>query len=69
MFLLLIKDKPSPSNVQSSLSNVQCPTSNVGRSILVGSPRELADKGIISQFVERDGISFDEKTLGIKVDK
>jgi hypothetical protein len=36
---------------------------------LVGSPRELADKGIISQFVERDGITFDEKTLGIKVDK
>jgi iron complex transport system ATP-binding protein len=67
--LWIIEDKPSTSNVQSSTSNVQRPTFNVQRSILVGSPRELADKGIISQFVERDGITFDEKTLGIKVDK
>jgi iron complex transport system ATP-binding protein len=33
----------------------------------VGTPRELAEKGALSRFIERDGITFDRATLQIKV--
>ncbi len=38
---------------------------NAGLSI--GNPRELAERGMISRFVERQGVSFDRETLCIRV--
>ena len=35
----------------------------------VGTPRELADKGVLSTFVEHDGITFDRNTLTIQISK
>ena len=33
----------------------------------VGSPRELATQGVLSRFIEREGITFDKQTLTIYV--
>ena len=33
----------------------------------VGTPRELADRGVLSLFVERDGIAFDRKSLSVRI--
>lgn len=33
----------------------------------IGTPRELADNGSLSRFIEREGIHFDPKTLKIEV--
>lgn len=33
----------------------------------IGSPRELADKGALSRFIEREHISFDKETLTISI--
>lgn len=35
--------------------------------LTVGTPRELADSGVLSQFVERDGIVFDRRTLTVRI--
>ena len=35
--------------------------------LTVGAPRELADKGVLSRFIERDGICFDKDTLQIRI--
>ena len=35
--------------------------------LTVGTPRELADDGTLSRFVERDGIVFDRQTLTISI--
>ena len=35
----------------------------------VGTPRQLADDGVLSRFVERDGIVFDRDTLTLRVVK
>ena len=35
----------------------------------VGTPRELADKGVLNTFIEHDGICFDTKTLTIQIRK
>lgn len=37
--------------------------------LLVGTPRELAEAGALSHFIERKGIVFDKATLTMKVDK
>jgi iron complex transport system ATP-binding protein len=33
----------------------------------MGTPRELADKGLLGHFVEREGIVFDRETLSVRV--
>jgi iron complex transport system ATP-binding protein len=33
----------------------------------VGTPRQLADDGILSRFVERQGIVFDKESLSVRV--
>jgi iron complex transport system ATP-binding protein len=33
----------------------------------VGTPRQLADNGVLSRFVERGDITFDRQTLAVKV--
>jgi iron complex transport system ATP-binding protein len=33
----------------------------------VGTPRQLADDGALSRFIERDGITFDRDTLALRV--
>ena len=33
----------------------------------IGTPRELAEKGVISRFVERPGVVFDKETLTIRL--
>lgn len=33
----------------------------------IGSPRELAEKGLLSSLIEREGITFDKNTLAITV--
>ena len=35
----------------------------------VGTPRQLADEGVLSRFVERDGIFFDPSTLSVRIEK
>ena len=35
----------------------------------VGTPRELADKGVLSTFIEHEGITFDADTLTIQIRK
>ena len=33
----------------------------------VGTPQQLADKGVLARFVERDGIAFDASTLRVRI--
>ena len=33
----------------------------------IGTPRELAEQGIISRFVERPGVVFDKENLSIRI--
>jgi iron complex transport system ATP-binding protein len=35
----------------------------------VGTPRELADRGVLSTFIEHEGITFDADTLTIQIRK
>ena len=35
----------------------------------IGSPRALADEGVLGQFVERGGTKFDRETMTIRIDK
>lgn len=37
--------------------------------LTVGTPRELADNGTLSRFIERDGIVFDRQALTIRIAK
>ena len=37
------------------------------RGLTIGAPREMADDGTLSRFVDRDGIVFDRQTLTIKI--
>lgn len=37
-------------------------------SLHVGSPRQLADKGVLTRFIEREGISFNTELLTVVVD-
>ena len=37
------------------------------RGLTIGTPKELADDGTLSHFVDRDGIVFDPQTLTIKI--
>lgn len=37
--------------------------------VTTGSPRELADSGALSAFIERKGITFDRETMSIRVRK
>ena len=38
-------------------------------SVDTGTPRQLADSGALSAFIERSGITFDKETLHVSVDK
>ena len=40
-----------------------------GESVAVGSPKTLAEQGVLGRFIEREGIAFDPKTMTIKVTK
>ena len=35
----------------------------------VGTPRELADQGVLNTFIEHEGITFDTDTLTIQIRK
>lgn len=35
--------------------------------VTIGPPRQLAQKGALAKFIERDGISFDPETLAIRI--
>jgi iron complex transport system ATP-binding protein len=35
----------------------------------VGTPRQLADNGALSRFIERDGIIFERDTLTLRISK
>ena len=37
------------------------------RTLTIGTPRSLADEGILQRFIEGDGIKFDSNTLTIHV--
>ena len=37
------------------------------RGLHIGTPRELADQGVISRFVERPGVVFDKENLSIRI--
>ena len=38
-----------------------------GGTLHIGSPRQLADAGILGRFIERDGMTFDSHTLSVHV--
>ena len=38
-----------------------------GKDISIGSPRELADSGVLSTFIEQKGIVFDKERLSVTV--
>lgn len=40
---------------------------NDGKQLHIGTPRELAEQGVISRFVERPGVVFDRESLTIKI--
>ena len=40
---------------------------DAGSHLAVGTPRQLADDGILSRFIERDGIHFDTSSLTIHI--
>ena len=40
-----------------------------GEAIAIGSPKELAEQGVLARFIERDGIKFDAESMAIKVTK
>jgi iron complex transport system ATP-binding protein len=40
-----------------------------GEKIAIGSPQQLAADGILSRFIEREGIVFDRETLTIRIVK
>ena len=40
-----------------------------GEKIAIGSPQQLAEDGILSRFIEREGIVFDRETLTIRIVK
>lgn len=42
-------------------------TKDAGSHLAVGTPRQLADDGILSRFIERDGIHFDTSSLTIHI--
>ena len=43
-------------------------TFNIQHSPLsVGTPHQLADQGVLSRFIEREGIAFDRDSLTIRV--
>ena len=35
--------------------------------VTIGTPQQLAQQGVLSRFIERDGISFDPSTLAIRI--
>lgn len=38
-----------------------------GGALHIGTPRQLADDGILGRFIERDGMTFDARMLSVKV--
>ena len=40
---------------------------DAGSHLVVGTPRQLADDGTLSRFIERDGIHFDTASLTIHI--
>ena len=38
-----------------------------GKDISIGTPRELADSGVLSTFIEQKGIVFDKERLSVTV--
>ena len=34
-----------------------------------GTPQQLAEKGVLTEFVERKGIQFDQETLNVRIDR
>jgi iron complex transport system ATP-binding protein len=37
--------------------------------LLVGTPQELAERGVMGRFIEHEGIRFDKDTLTIQITK
>jgi iron complex transport system ATP-binding protein len=44
----------------------RCSVLGVG-GLHIGTPRELADQGVVSRFVERPGVVFDKENLSIRI--
>ena len=40
---------------------------NSGEAVAIGSPRELARRGELGRFIQREGITFDAETLTIRI--
>jgi len=57
----------STHDVELSLQMADCIWLMEGDGLYIGTPQELADKGILGRFVEREGIHFDSQTLTIHV--
>ena len=57
----------STHDVELALQIADCLWLMEPRSLSVGTPRELAGQGVLSRFIEREGITFDKTTLTIHV--
>ena len=38
-----------------------------GEEMAIGSPRQLAQQGVLGRFIQREGITFDSETLTIRI--
>ena len=59
----------STHDVELALQLADCIWLMEAQGLSVGSPQTLAHDGVLSRFIEHDGISFDRDTLTIKVNK
>ena len=57
----------STHDVELSLQMADCIWLMESEGLTVGTPRELADMGALSRFIEHRGIAFDAQTLTIRV--
>jgi iron complex transport system ATP-binding protein len=57
----------STHDVELALQIADCLWLMEPQGLSVGTPQELASQGVLSRFIERDGIAFDKDTLTIHV--
>ena len=57
----------TPSKPPQGEASGHSPLGETAGGLHVGSPRQLADQGVLSRFIEREGITFDRSSLTIRV--
>jgi len=66
LWLMMRPDSPAAPTAEAAAPSVPAPEP---ASIVVGTPRQLADNGTLTRFISRPGITFVPETLTIRVDQ